>query len=327
MAQLIDDVLQLARVTRSEMHSEVVNLSETARLVVAELHKGDAERAVAVTVEEADPWRGAISAFSTTSRSPAASPTSSGHARRPTRCSTPPQKASSQRPPDSAPRSSGCSTTRGRRRSRELRRPVARPARHRLHDPRQAALPGVRRRAQGRDGQGDRAVLRRGAEERPEPDELRRLRLHDAQRPAGEALRHPRRRRAGVPQGDAAAGQPPRRRADDGQRAEGDGQRHDDLAGPARRVGAGPHPRHAAAAAAGGRARPSSRTSAAPTTIREQLPSTASGATCASCHAKIDPPGFALESFDVIGGWRENYRGVGKEFPAPKPSRGRPAQT
>lgn len=58
MAQLIDDVLQLARVTRSEMHSEVVNLSETARLVMAELHKGDAERAVAVTVEEGIVARG-----------------------------------------------------------------------------------------------------------------------------------------------------------------------------------------------------------------------------------------------------------------------------
>ena len=34
----------------------------------------------------------------------------------------------------------------------------------------------------------------------------------------------------GVPQGDAAAGQPSRRSADDGQRAEGDGQRHHDLA-------------------------------------------------------------------------------------------------
>ena len=24
----------------------------------------------------------------------------------------------------------------------------------------------------------------------------------------------------------------------------------------------------------------------------------------------IDPPGFALESYDVIGGWRENYRAI-----------------
>jgi hypothetical protein len=30
---------------------------------------------------------------------------------------------------------------------------------------------------------------------------------------------------------------------------------------------------------------------------------------------KIDPPGFALESFDVIGGWRENYRSQGRGKP------------
>ena len=29
---------------------------------------------------------------------------------------------------------------------------------------------------------------------------------------------------------------------------------------------------------------------------------------CAGCHNKIDPPGFALENFDVLGGWREKYR-------------------
>jgi cytochrome c553 len=47
------------------------------------------------------------------------------------------------------------------------------------------------------------------------------------------------------------------------------------------------------------------------TTIREQLAKHREVASCATCHAKIDPPGFALESFDVIGGWRENYRSVG----------------
>jgi hypothetical protein len=47
------------------------------------------------------------------------------------------------------------------------------------------------------------------------------------------------------------------------------------------------------------------------TTIREQLAKHRSVATCASCHAKIDPPGFALESFDCIGGWRDNYRVTG----------------
>jgi len=44
------------------------------------------------------------------------------------------------------------------------------------------------------------------------------------------------------------------------------------------------------------------------TTIREQLDKHRNDQSCASCHAKIDPPGFALESFDVIGGWREHYR-------------------
>lgn len=46
------------------------------------------------------------------------------------------------------------------------------------------------------------------------------------------------------------------------------------------------------------------------TTIREQLAKHRAVASCASCHSKIDPPGFALESFDVIGGWREHYRAL-----------------
>jgi hypothetical protein len=51
------------------------------------------------------------------------------------------------------------------------------------------------------------------------------------------------------------------------------------------------------------------------TTIREQLAKHRQLPSCAACHAQIDPPGFALESFDVIGGWRENYRttGIGEE--------------
>jgi hypothetical protein len=44
------------------------------------------------------------------------------------------------------------------------------------------------------------------------------------------------------------------------------------------------------------------------TTIREQLAKHRASETCASCHARIDPPGFALENYDVIGGWRERYR-------------------
>ncbi len=38
--------------------------------------------------------------------------------------------------------------------------------------------------------------------------------------------------------------------------------------------------------------------------IRERLARHRSNPACASCHAVIDPLGFALENFDVIGGWR-----------------------
>lgn len=44
------------------------------------------------------------------------------------------------------------------------------------------------------------------------------------------------------------------------------------------------------------------------TTIREQLDAHRTNEVCASCHRTIDPPGFALESFDPIGGFRKNYR-------------------
>ena len=47
------------------------------------------------------------------------------------------------------------------------------------------------------------------------------------------------------------------------------------------------------------------------TTIREQLAKHRSTESCGVCHRKIDPPGFALESFDCIGGWRDNYRVTG----------------
>ena len=39
-------------------------------------------------------------------------------------------------------------------------------------------------------------------------------------------------------------------------------------------------------------------------TIRQQLESHTTHSTCASCHAKIDPLGFAFENYDAIGRWR-----------------------
>ncbi|MBG86373.1 MAG: hypothetical protein CMO80_05665 [Verrucomicrobiales bacterium] len=43
-------------------------------------------------------------------------------------------------------------------------------------------------------------------------------------------------------------------------------------------------------------------------TIREQLARHRSDKSCNVCHVKIDPAGFALENFDVLGGWRDRYR-------------------
>lgn len=51
------------------------------------------------------------------------------------------------------------------------------------------------------------------------------------------------------------------------------------------------------------------------TTIRSQLVKHRTNAARASCHVKIDPPGFALENFDVIGGWRDHYRSIGDGEP------------
>ncbi len=39
--------------------------------------------------------------------------------------------------------------------------------------------------------------------------------------------------------------------------------------------------------------------------MRVQLEQHRANATCASCHARMDPLGFALEHFDAIGRWRE----------------------
>jgi hypothetical protein len=49
------------------------------------------------------------------------------------------------------------------------------------------------------------------------------------------------------------------------------------------------------------------------TTIRQQLELHRADTSCNSCHAIIDPVGFALENFDVAGGWRDHYRSLGDE--------------
>lgn len=51
------------------------------------------------------------------------------------------------------------------------------------------------------------------------------------------------------------------------------------------------------------------------TTIRQQLDKHRNNATCAGCHQKMDGYGFALESFDVVGEWRDKYRALGGAGP------------
>jgi hypothetical protein len=49
---------------------------------------------------------------------------------------------------------------------------------------------------------------------------------------------------------------------------------------------------------------PEGKPGAAPPSMRERLAQHRTNPSCASCHSVIDPLGFALENFDVIGGWR-----------------------
>ena len=99
---------------------------------------------------------------------------------------------------------------------------------------------------------------------------------------------------------------------DAGQRAEGHGQRHDDLAGAARLLDHGTHPGlsdAAAAARAGGRTGYSRRGHASASSLKKHR----DDASCAVVPRQMDPPGFALESFDVMGGWRDRYRAVNED--------------
>lgn len=52
-------------------------------------------------------------------------------------------------------------------------------------------------------------------------------------------------------------------------------------------------------------------------TVRQRLEMHRNEPTCASCHAKIDPLGLALENYDAIGAWRTDQNGEGFRRNAP----------
>ncbi len=57
-------------------------------------------------------------------------------------------------------------------------------------------------------------------------------------------------------------------------------------------------------------------------TLREQLALHSKEGSCKACHARFDPYGFALESFDVMGNFRTHYR-----IPNPEKGKGLPKWT
>lgn len=64
-------------------------------------------------------------------------------------------------------------------------------------------------------------------------------------------------------------------------------------------------------------------------TIREQLAKHREVESCNSCHVLIDPTGFALEQFDILGGQREQYRAIdhdAKDKPKPQLGYGKNGQ-
>src|SRR5258706_158264 len=46
-------------------------------------------------------------------------------------------------------------------------------------------------------------------------------------------------------------------------------------------------------------------------TVRQRLELHRRDEICASCHFKLDPYGLALENYDAVGAWREQFNGEG----------------
>ena len=175
-------------------------------------------------------------------------------------------------------------------------------------DERRAGDEGVRRQPALVVPARDRTAVRDDPPRGPQRRRSARCRLHVRRRAAGEALRHPEHPRQPLPARRAA-----RRRA---ARAARSGQLPDrhvggqpHVAGQARQVDSREPARRAGAAAAARRRdqleRRRRRRRRAPTSLRQRLERHRANPSCASCHAVMDPIGFALENFDLIGQWRD----------------------
>ena len=61
-------------------------------------------------------------------------------------------------------------------------------------------------------------------------------------------------------------------------------------------------------------------------TLRQRMEQHRRNPECASCHRRMDPPGFALENFDALGSWREHDAGqtvdTGGRLPGGRPFHG-----
>jgi hypothetical protein len=58
---------------------------------------------------------------------------------------------------------------------------------------------------------------------------------------------------------------------------------------------------------------PENEAGKAPATVRERLEAHRANPSCASCHAVMDPLGFALDNFDAVGRWRDMDRFTGTQ--------------
>ena len=177
----------------------------------------------------------------------------------------------------------------------------------------------------------DRALLRQHRPREPQRARAADRRLHVRQRAARPALRHPERLRQPVPARHDRRREPPRparpRQHPDGHLA----RRSHDRRRP-RQVDSREPARRAAAAAAARRAaaRREQERRGKVLSLRERMQQHRANPVCASCHARMDPLGFALENFDATGQWRDDGSGradrcVGRSARRHAASRGRPA--